>query len=127
MADYRPLNPVQVNSAPDQTGRNGGNLTTHFASQQMPNVNVFEIYHATVTGGPPLATATILIASRTWSVVQLGITGQNEWDPQQPALMAKDQEIYFQWAIPVASTQPPVVTLWPRYDASLPENAGAGR
>lgn len=126
MADYRPLAPVQVISAPDQTGKNTGNLTAAFTSQQLPSVNVFEIYHMVVTGGPPLATATITIAGRQWSYVQLDVNGGNEWDPSEPALMVRDQELYFLWAIAAGGTAP-MVTVWPRYDTQLPENASAGR
>jgi hypothetical protein len=126
MSDYRPLAPVQVNAAADNTGKNTGNWTNAFTSQQLPSVNIFEIYHMVVTGGPPFASANIVIAGRQWSYVQLDINGGNEWDPSEPALMIRDQELYFFWQV-AAVAPAPMVTIWPRFDTQLPENAYVGR
>lgn len=125
---YRPLKPLMVSATPDQTGKNNGNLTSHFATGTtgMPGMNVWEVYHFAVTGGPPLALATIILAGVAYSTVTLDGFGTNEWDPQQPMEVRGDQEIYFLWniAAPGAAGQIPSVSMWPRYDPSLPENRG---
>jgi hypothetical protein len=111
----------------DQTGANQGNLTAAFPSTILPNVSVYEIYHMTVTGGSLLDTATIVAANRTFSYVTLDINGGNEWDPAAPLPMLKDWELYFYWDISASGILPkPIVTVWPRFDPVLPENASYG-
>ena len=124
MADYRPLSPVTVTAAVDTTGHNGANYTNAFTNAAgLPTVGVYEIYHAVITGGPPLAVANIFLAGKQWDWVQLGVNGGNAWDPSQPAEVRGEQELYFYWNVTAAGNPAPVVTLWPRYDTQLPENA----
>lgn len=124
MVAYKPIAAVTVVAAPDQTYKNTGNLTSHFPGSVLPNANIYEINKMLVTGGPVLATATIIAKGKPWSFVQLGISGGNEWDPSQPLLFTADSELYFLWSIaaPGVAGQIPSVTVWPRYDADLPEN-----
>lgn len=126
MTAYRTIQPVQVTSAADITGLNSGNLTAVFASDKMPRVPVYEIYHMVVTGGPALATANIVALGRQWSYVTLDLNGGNEWDPAQPLVLNSGNELYFLWALAQSVTPPPVVTIWPRYDTDNPQNAGFG-
>ena len=122
MADYTTLQPVQLTAAADTTGLNAGNWTNAFESGDMPTVNPsFEVYHMTVTGGPPLASGIIYAPGLRfpYSTVQLDSSGNNEWDPSQPLLLKSGGEVYFLWASPVSGGSPPVVTLWPRYDTAI--------
>lgn len=128
MTTYLPLAPVVAVASPDQTGKNPGKLTCAFDSskQGMPKANLWEIYHMTVTAGPPLGFATITIAGKVYSTVTLDVNGSNEWDPQQPAEIRGDQPIYFLWSItnPGTPGQLPVVTVFGRWDIDNPVNGG---
>lgn len=119
---YYPLGSRAVISAPDQTGKNGGNLTTAFTAQDFPNgVAWFEVYHMVVSAVPPGGAATIMIGSKQWGYT--APLGGSEWDPSQPMLLQTSQEVYFLWNIPAASPPgTPVVTMWLRYDPALPGN-----
>lgn len=121
---YRSLAPIQKTSSADTTGANQGKLTTLFPSTDLPGVRVYEIYHMTVTGGTFLATAQILANNRTFSTVQLDLSGANEWDPSATLKMLTDWELVFYWNIASSSSAKPIVTVWPQYDPSLPQNAG---
>lgn len=118
---YERLAAIRVTSAADQSGKNVGNLTAAFTSDLMPRINVYEIYHMIVTGGPPLAVASIVALGKQWSTVVLDFYGQNEWDPATPLLLHAGSEMYFLWNIP-AGGQAPVVTIWPRLDTQNPQN-----
>jgi hypothetical protein len=119
---YFPLRIPSVVAAADQTGKNTGNLTNAFTTEDLPNgVAWFEVYHAVVTNVPPGGSATIMIGSKLWGYTNP--LGGSEWDPSQPMLLQTSQEVYFLWNI--SATNPaskPVVTLWLRYDPSLPGN-----
>lgn len=118
---YKSLAPIQVTATADQTGKNPGNWTNAFMAAAMPLVNPqYEIYHMTVVGGAPLAGGVIYVGlTNSWSTVQLDINGTNEWDPSEPLLLTSGGEIYVLWNTPATAGNPPVVTLWPRYDVSI--------
>lgn len=122
---YISLAPVKLTAAADQTGANPGNWSNSFMAASMPLVNPqYEIYHMTVVGGAPLAGGVIYVGlTNPWSTVQLDINGTNEWDPSEPLLLTSGQEIYVLWDTPDTDGNPPVVTIWPRYDPTI---SGAG-
>lgn len=121
---YNTLAPVTLTAtATDPSGLNTGNWTNAFTSAVLPRVNpVYEVHHMTVTGGQPLIAGRITAAGQNWSTVQLDINGQNEWDPSQPLLLTSGQELYVYWAA-VATANPPIVTVWARYDPALSSKA----
>jgi hypothetical protein len=118
---YLSLAPVKLTAAADQTGANPGNWTNAFMAAAMPLVNPqYEIYHMTVIGGSPLAGGVIYVGlTNPWSTVQLDINGTNEWDPSEPLILTSGQEIYVLWNTPVTGGDPPVVTIFPRYDPAV--------
>ena len=126
MADYVTVVPVQLTATADTTGKNSGNWTNAFLSSLMPTVNPqYEIYHMTVISGPVLGAATIYAPGLTfpYKTVQLDQPERNEWDPEQPLDLNSGGEIYVLWSSPVSGGSPPVVTLWPRYDALISREA----
>lgn len=123
---YNGLQPVQVNATPDTTGLNAGNLTSAFTASNLPNVNTYEVYHMTLTGAPIFAAAQIVIRNKTYSTVTADLNGNNEWDPQQAAIMNTGDELYFLWNIPASSLSKPSVTIWLRYDPTLTQNKYLG-
>jgi hypothetical protein len=118
---YLPLTQVTTTAAADQTGKNTGNLTNAFTSAEMPNGCAwFECFHMVVTNVPPGASAEIMIGSKLW-----GFTyplGGSEWDPEQPMLLQAGQEVYFLWSVVSSTTPQPTITMWLRYDPTLPGN-----
>jgi hypothetical protein len=119
---YLPLPTPTTTAALDQTGKNTGNLTNAFTASQLPSgVAWYECFHMVVTEVPPGGQATIMIGSKLW-----GFTfplGGSEWDPSQPMLLQLGQEVYFLWNTPAADPASlPVVTMWLRYDPTLPGN-----
>lgn len=117
---YLPLTQVTTTATADQTGKNTGNLTNAFTTSEMPRCAWFEVYHMVVTNVPAGAQAQISIGNKLW-----GFTyplGGSEWDPQQPMLLQNGQEVYFLWSVADTVTPPPIVTMWLRYDPSLPGN-----
>jgi hypothetical protein len=118
---YYPLTQVVTTAAADQTGKNAGNLTNAFTTAIMPNgVAWFECYHMVVTNVPPGAQAQILIGSKLWGF-NYPLFGA-EWDPCQPMLLQNGQEVYHLWTAADTVTPAPIVTMWLRYDPSLPGN-----
>lgn len=119
---YIPLAPVVTVAAADATGQNTGNWTNAFTPQLLPLVSLSEIYHMTVSGAAVLASAQILIRNKNYSNVVADLSGSNEWDPSQPAYVNAGDEVDFLWNLATASTAAPTVTMWLRYDPSLPQN-----
>lgn len=116
---YLPLTQVTTTAALDATGKNTGNLTNSF-STELPRCAWYECYHMVVTNVPPGASANVNIGGKLW-----GFTyplGGSEWDPSQPMLLQDGQEVYFLWSVLATVTPLPVVTMWLRYDPSLPGN-----
>ncbi len=126
---YLPLPTALTTAAADTTGRNAGNLTNAFTADKLPNgVAWYECYHMVVTGVPAGAQATIWIGAKQWGFTY-PLAG-SEWDPSQPMLLQLGQEVYFFWSSASSVTPAPVVTMWLRYDPSLPGNPplpGRGR
>lgn len=118
---YLPLGSVTIATAADLTGMNNGNLTTAFTVSVL-NVKVawYEVYHAVVTNVPPGGNAVVNVGAKQYSFTQP--FGGSEWDPSEPMLLQAGQEVYFFWNLANTVTQLPVVTLWTRYDPSLPGN-----
>lgn len=109
----------QLPSAADATGLNTGNWTTAFTSDQLGvTVPEFEVYHAVVQGILPGATAVVTIGIRPFSYTSIGAAGA-EWDPFQPPVLRPGDDLYFLWTTPVASGNPPTVTIWLRYDTAV--------
>lgn len=123
MADYIGLPQVTQTSAADTTGQNTGNYSTVFAAgAALPLISQYEIYHMTVQDAPVLASAQILIRNSLFSTVLADLSGSNEWDPSQPAIVNYGDEIDFLWNVASTVALAPVVVLWLRYDASLARN-----
>lgn len=118
---YLPLPPAKVTAAADTTGRNTGNLTSVFDTATL-NVRVawYECFHIVVTSVPAGAQAMIFIGAKQWGFT-FPFNG-SEWDPSQPMLLQDGQEVYFFWSVAAATVPLPVVTMWLRYDPSLPGN-----
>lgn len=106
----------------DQTGQNRGNLTNHLTASVINTfIANFECYHMVVTNVPGGAAAEILIGTRPYSFT-FPFSG-TEWDPQQPMLLNPGQDVYFLWSA-LASVKPaPIVTMYLRYDPTLPGNS----
>jgi len=71
-------------------------------SGQWPLLTSFECYQIHLDG-PVGSSVSILINRQPWNFVLQG--WQNWWDPQQPMLLATEDEIQFCWN--VAATNPP--------------------
>lgn len=122
MADYVTLPQVTKTAVKDTTGRNSGNYTIQYTQADWPNINQFEIYHMTVNGAVVLSSAQILLRNYLFSTVTVDISGTNEWDPQQPAIVNYGDELDFLWNITVSGNAAPSATLWLRYDEALSRN-----
>lgn len=120
---YLPLGSVQQAATADNTLQNAGNWTNPFTSDVI-NINVpyFECHHIYVANVPAGASATIRIGTRNYSFTQP--FGGSEWDPAQPMLLNPGQDVFFFWTATATGT-PPTVTMWFRYDSSIPVNAAA--
>jgi hypothetical protein len=123
MATYVGLPQVTLTAAADTTGRNTGNYTTSFTPANLPRVSQMEIYHMTVSGALVLASAQILIRNSLFSTVTVGLSGNNEWDPSEPAIINYGDQVDFLWNTPVSGNTAPSATLWLRYDTTLTRNS----
>lgn len=109
---------------PDQTGNNTGNWTTSFLAADLGvTVPWFEIHRAVVEQVPPAATAIVAIGNRHSSFT--APLASSEWDPVQPPLIIPGQDVFFYWSAKAAG-QPPVTTIWLRYDTEVLHAAQAG-
>lgn len=125
MASYIGLPQVALKAAKDTTGQNAGNYTNDFTQAVLPRVSQFEIYHMTVSGAVVLSSAQILIRNSLFSTVTVDLSGTNEWDPSEPAIVNYGDEVVFLWNIAVSGNAAPSATLWLRYDATLARNQQA--
>lgn len=117
---YLPLTQATTTAAADQTGKNTGNLTNQFDTTVLPRVAWYECYHIAIIDVPSGASAAIYIGNKLWDFTYP--IGGSAWDPSQPMLLQSGQEIYFLWTAAAAVTPQPVVTMWLRYDPTLPGN-----
>ena len=122
--DLRPLGQFTVTATADTTGQNTGNWTNAFTTALLPDVNTYEIYRMTVKNVTALGSAQIILRNQQFSTVQADLSGRNEWDPSQPQPLNAGDEIYYFWNY-AASGVAPVVTLWLRFDADLPQNSAS--
>ena len=106
-----------VTGKPDTTGRNPGNWTIQFTPDIIAvNVSQFEIYKMVVKGAQS-TTFSVYVDLFQWDV---GIYGTlNSWDPVQPLIMRPGQTLYFQYSDPVSDNNPPVATIWIRYQSDI--------
>lgn len=123
MADYVTLGSRVVTAAADTTGRNSGNFTNWFTPAVLGvDVPYFECHHILFTGAALLATATIWVGGAQWSFAAAGFGGGAEWDPVNPLLLRPGDEVFFFWNTASTSASVPLVTMWLRFDASIPAN-----
>jgi hypothetical protein len=106
-----------VTGATDTSTKNPGNWTIAF-TPDIINVNVpqFEVYKMIVKGAPN-TTFTVYVDNYVWDV---GIYGTlNSWDPTQPLILRPGQTLYFAYSDPTTDSNPPVATIWLRYDTAF--------
>lgn len=103
-----------VTGKADTTGLNVGNWTVAFTPDIL-NVNTsqFEIYKMIVKGAPN-TTFNVYVEAKQWDTAVYGTL--NSWDPQQPLIMRPGETLYFMYSDPTSDNNPPVVTVWVRYD-----------
>jgi hypothetical protein len=106
-----------VTGTPDNTALNPGNWTIAFTPDILQvNVPQFEVYKMVVKGAPN-TTFNVYVDSQQWDV---GIYGTlNSWDPVQPLILRPGQTLYFMYSDPVTDDNPPVATVWVRYDTGI--------
>lgn len=118
MTTYRGLGArgPQVGAA-DTTGLNTGNWTIAFTPDSF-NINVpqFEVYKIVVKGAPGTS-FTVYVDLYQWDQSIYGAS--NSWDPVQPLILLPGQTLYFLYSDPVTDDNPPVATVWLRYDVDF--------
>ncbi|TNC19060.1 hypothetical protein [Amycolatopsis alkalitolerans] len=114
MVSYAGLGSRWADAEPDSTGDNTGNWTTVLSAADLGvQVPWYEIYRGVAERVAPGTALRVRIGSHPVSAVQLGEVG--EWDPAQPPLIQKGQDVEFLWDAPATGT-PPRITIWLRYD-----------
>jgi hypothetical protein len=106
-----------VTGAADTTTKNTGNWTIAF-TPDIINVNVpqFEVYKMVVKGANA-TTFNVYVDNYLWDV---GIYGAlNSWDPTQPLILRPGQSLFFAYSDPITDDNPPVATIWLRYDTAF--------
>lgn len=123
--------PVSLPSAADTTGLNPGNWTTAFTTNVLGTMPaIWEWYRGVV--GAQQRGQTITPAPCDIRVNQLKpVTftfpvGGSVFSPPQPPIFRQGDELWFFWQLAATVTPAPYVTLFLRYDASLPANRGYG-
>jgi hypothetical protein len=105
---------------PDNTQRNPGNWTVIFDPVVLNcNIPFYEVSHITITGAPG-SSFSIYVDLSKWEDVQNGT--QNSWDPIVPIPLHPGQYLYFFWSDVDTDGNPPMVTIWLRYDADISAN-----
>lgn len=100
---------------PDQTGLNPGNWTIVFAPAML-NFTVPEalVYKATVSGALG-SSFNVYIEAKQFDSNIFG--NQNSWEDQNDTLIIRPTEtMYFMYSNPDTDGQPPVATIFLRYD-----------
>lgn len=112
-----------VTGIADQSGLNNGNWSVVFDPATIScNLAQFEVYKMVVTGAPN-TTFKVYRENKLWDV---GVYGTlNSWDPQQPLLMQQGQTLMFAYSDATTDNNPPIVTIWMRYDSDLQANKGS--
>jgi hypothetical protein len=107
-----------VTATADTTGLNAGNYTCSFTPAVI-NVNVpyAEIYHMVVTGAIATPQATIYLNNKFYGFCYPNVG--SEWNPAQPILLNPSDELDFCWNQVAGTANPPVVTVYLRYDPEL--------
>lgn len=119
--------PFAILSAPDTTGRNSGNLTTAFTTGilgTMPPIwEWFRCMIGTQEPGQTFTPAPCTICRNGLTPITFTFpAGGTEWDPSQAIPLRSGDELYFYWALASSATPVPYVTLFARYDPTLPAN-----
>lgn len=126
---YQPCggSPVSVTSAADTTTLNTGNLTAAFTVNVLGTMPpVWEWYRAIITTQTPgqvfqPAPCSIYV-NQSKPVSFTYPAGGTEWDPSQPIQLRQGDELYFFWQLAANVTPVPVVTIYTRFDITLPAN-----
>jgi len=113
-----------ITGTADTTGFNSGNWTVVFDPSVLScTLAQFEVYKIVVSGAAN-TTFDVYRENKLWDV---GIYGTlNSWDPQQPLLMLFGQTLAFAYSNPATDGNPPIVTIWMRYDSTLAQNKATG-
>jgi hypothetical protein len=122
----RRTNIAQHDGVTINTGFNDGNWTNWFKTQDLGiNVQQAEIYKAVVLNVPLGGQAVIQIG--TTPVSYVNPFNGSEYDPFQPPLILRGQELYFLWDVAAGpGIAKPAVTVWLRYDPAVPGNQARG-
>jgi len=90
----------------------------------MINVNLpyFEISHIVVNGAPNSGFS-IFVDIIKWESCPNGQS--NAWDPSVPIPLNPGNTVYFYYSNPDTDGDPPVVTIWLRYDQDIIPNKNA--
>jgi hypothetical protein len=120
--DLGPRGPIT--GVADTTTLNPGNWSVVFDESVIAsNLPLIECYKMIVKGAQG-TTFTVYRNNKTWDV---GVYGTlNSWDPEQPLIINQGDTIVFAYSDPATDGNPPVVTIWLRYDSTLPQNKAAG-
>lgn len=101
---------------PDTTSYNAGNWTIALDPSVLnvsTQIRYFEVYKMIVHGAP----GTVFDVRVDFNIWDTAIYGaQNSWDPIQPLRMQTGQSLYFLYSDPVSDLNPPIVTVWLRYN-----------
>lgn len=109
-----------VTGTPDTTGFNPGNWTVVFDPNSLNfNVPYVEVCHIVVNGAAG-ATFDVFVDLQQWDTNQNGF--KNSWDPAVPLALQPGQYLYFYYSDNVSDGNPPVITVWLRYDQDIIAN-----
>jgi len=109
--------------APDNTGRNTGNWTVTYDTDDLNcQLPYFEVCHIVINGASG-SSFTMWIDNYQWDSNQNGFS--NSWDPSVPMPLRPGQSLYFFWSDPANDGTPPTVTIWLRYDQDIRANQSA--
>jgi hypothetical protein len=106
-----------VTGVADQTGFNTGKWTVTFDPNTINcSVPLFEVSHIVINGAAG-SSFSVFIELAQWDTNQNGFA--NSWDPSVPMPLKPGQYLYFYWSDPSTDGQPPIVTIWLRYDQDI--------